>query len=59
MEPDSPVPEGKLVPLGHIILQSCPISEEEGQAWLQMVAKVLPAEIFTTWSWLPIQEEIN
>lgn len=50
-----PPPEGKLVPLGHVVLQSCPLTEEEGKMWLTMIANVLPSEVFTLYSWLPIQ----
>lgn len=48
-------PEGKLVPLGHVILQSMPLTKEEGEVWLSMIAKSLPSEIFTLYSWLPMQ----
>lgn len=49
-----PPPEGKLVPLGHVVLQSMPLTKEEGDVWLSMIAKSLPAEIFTHYSWVPI-----
>jgi hypothetical protein len=54
-----PPPEGKLEPLGTIILQSMPVTKEEGEVWLTMVAKVLPSEIFTHYSWVPIQNDSN
>ncbi len=50
-----PPPEGKLEQLGTIVLQSLPVSKDEGDAWLQLVAKHLPAEIFTAYSWVPLQ----
>lgn len=55
MEIDDPIPTPQLVPLGYIVLQSLPVTEEEGKIWLQMIAKSLPSEIFTQYSWLPIQ----
>ena len=39
--------------LGFIILQSAPLTKEEGQTWLAMVANCLPSEIFTQYSWVP------
>ena len=52
-------PGEKLVPLGTVILQSMPLSEEEGRIWLEMIAKTLPSEIFTHYSWVPILPDIN
>lgn len=48
-------PGTKFVPLGHVILQSQPLTKEEGDAWLKFIAGVLPAEVFTLYSWVPIQ----
>jgi hypothetical protein len=45
---------GKLEVVGNIILMSRPVTEAEGQAWLHAIAAVLPADVFTTWSWIPI-----
>ena len=45
--------DGSLPPLGHIILQSTPVTKEEGEVWLSMIAQVLPSEIFTHYSWVP------
>ena len=47
--------EGKLIEMGTIILQSKPCSKEEGDAWLKFIAAHLPSEVFTTYSWIPIQ----
>lgn len=47
-------PDQKLVPLGYIVLQSGPLTEEEGKIWLTLVSKVLPSEIFTHYSFVPI-----
>lgn len=47
----------KLVPLGYIILQSFPVTEEEGEAWETLFRKCLPPEackLFTQVSWVPI-----
>ena len=46
-------PQG-LVPLGYVVLQSLPCTEEEGRVWLQMIARTLPCEMFTTYSWIPL-----
>jgi hypothetical protein len=46
--------EGKLVPLGHIVVQSQPLTQAEGDFWLNILAKNLPAELFSHYSWLPI-----
>lgn len=44
----------KLEVVGNIILMSHPVTKEEGDAWLKFIASVLPCEVFTTWSWIPI-----
>jgi hypothetical protein len=50
-----PPPEGKMEELGHVILQSRPVTKAEGDAWLKFIAGVLPAEIFVAYSWVPLQ----
>lgn len=55
MELDDPLPTPQLARLGHVVLQSLPVTEEEGKVWLNMIAKTLPSEFFTHFSWLPMQ----
>jgi hypothetical protein len=44
----------KLEVVGNIILMSRPVTQQEGQEWLKAIAQTLPADTFTTWSWVPI-----
>jgi len=57
MKMDEPIlrpPGGKLEVVGNIILMSKPVTQQEGQEWLQAVSAILPSDMFTTWSWIPI-----
>lgn len=38
---------------GHMIIQSFPVTEEEGKAWLDLIAKALPPEMYVRASWVP------
>jgi hypothetical protein len=50
-------PQRKLVPLGNVIIQSFLVTEEEGRAWLDLIAKALPREMYVRASWVPTLPE--
>ena len=44
----------KLVPLGNVIIQSFPVTQEEAEHWLELIAKSLPAEMYVKAAWIPM-----
>jgi len=58
-----PPPEGKLVPLGTLVLQSHPPTAFEGNIWLATLTNVLKgagveaSDLIANYSWIPIDPE--
>lgn len=46
-------------PLGTIVLQSCPVTQREASAWLQMFEACMPENSFADFIWTPNNKEVN
>ena len=45
-------------PMGHLILESCPVTEKEASAWLSMLATCVPTGEIASYIWVP-NNEVN
>jgi hypothetical protein len=58
-----PPPEGKLVQLGTLVIQSHPLSQFDGSVWLSTLTNVLDgagveaSDLIANYSWIPLDTE--